>query len=153
MMKSPFRALLAVAGIVLLGLSVRADDGDGPAGPTLNLSVDVTDSSGGTLRHRWKSTDGSTRNVDSAHTQWTLPAGRGLHFVHVLVSNGLGGYTERRVVVSTDNQPALHIEDQVYLQDPTRVCDCQGGASYEPILSETDSHRKSTGLLATAFYY
>jgi hypothetical protein len=107
-MKTSFRtAYLSLLALALLGLTVRADDG-GQTGPTVSLSVNVTDTSGGTLQYRWRSTDGSIRNVNSPHTTWTLPAGRGLHFAYVLVSNGLGGYTERRAVVSTDNQPAAH---------------------------------------------
>jgi hypothetical protein len=108
-MQTPFKAAcLAVVSVVLLSLSVRADDGEDQTGPTVNLSVNVTDSSGGTLQYRWKSTDGSIRNVNSPHTTWTLPAGKGLHFAYVLVSNGMGGYTERRVPVNTDNRPAAH---------------------------------------------
>jgi hypothetical protein len=106
-MKIPLKtSILGIVVVTLLSLSVRADDGEDQTGPTVNLSVNVADTSGGTLQYRWKSTDGSIRNVNSPHTTWTLPAGQGLHFAYVLVSNGLGGYTERRVVVSTDNQPA-----------------------------------------------
>jgi hypothetical protein len=70
--------------------------------PSVTVSVAATDTSGGTLQYRWVSTDGTIQNVNSATTQWTLPAGPGLHFAYVLVSNGRGGYTERRVAVNTD---------------------------------------------------
>jgi hypothetical protein len=107
-MQTPLKAAsLALVGAALLSFSVMADEGEGQTGPTVNLSANVTDTSGGTLQYRWKSTDGSIRNVNSSHTTWTLPAGHGLHFAYVLVSNDLGGYTQRRVVVSTDNQPAV----------------------------------------------
>jgi len=43
-------------------------------------------------------------------TTWTLPNGPGIHFAYVLVSNGMGGFTERRLLLNTDtigNPPAL----------------------------------------------
>jgi len=54
------------------------------------------------LHYRWKSTDGTIKNVDAPSTTWTLPAGPGIHFAYVLVSNNHGGYTERRILVNTD---------------------------------------------------
>jgi hypothetical protein len=90
-------------GVTLLGLSVRADD-ERPTGPTVRVSVSV---SGDTLHYRWKSIDGSIRNVNSPNTTWTLPVGKGLHFAYLLVSNRKGGYTERRILVSTDGEPAV----------------------------------------------
>jgi hypothetical protein len=56
----------------------------------------------GVLHYQWRSTDGAIQNVNSATTTWTLPLGGGLHFAYTLVSNGLGGYTERRIAVNTD---------------------------------------------------
>jgi len=69
---------------------------------TVQVSVVANDPSGHTLSYQWRSTDGSIKNVNSATTSWTLPDGPGLHFAYVLVSNGAGGYVERRVVVNTD---------------------------------------------------
>jgi hypothetical protein len=66
------------------------------------VSVQATDSSGYKLHYRWKSTDGTIKNVDAPSTTWTLPAGPGIHFAYVLVSNNHGGYTERRILVNTD---------------------------------------------------
>lgn len=76
-----------------------------PGGPTVQVSVSVTDPGvmGGSVSYRWKSTDGHIVDVNAPTTTWTLPAGPGLHFAYVLVSNGLGGYTERRVAVNTDS--------------------------------------------------
>jgi hypothetical protein len=71
-------------------------------GPTVQVSVQAVDKSGGTLHYRWKSTDGNLVSADSPSVNWTLPAGPGLHFAYVLVSNGLGGYTEKRIAVNTD---------------------------------------------------
>jgi hypothetical protein len=73
-------------------------------GPVVQVSVSVADAGvvGGSLSFRWKSTDGHIVDVDQPETTWTLPAGPGLHFAYVLVSNGQGGFTERRVAVITD---------------------------------------------------
>lgn len=62
----------------------------------------ATDPNGYPLQYLWRSTDGHIHNVNSPTTSWTLPNGPGLHFAYVLVSNGTGGYIERRVAVSTD---------------------------------------------------
>jgi mono/diheme cytochrome c family protein len=72
-------------------------------GPTVTVSVQAVDPMGGTLHYRWKSTDGTIKDVDAPTTSWTLPTGAGLHFAYVLVSNSKGGYTERRIAVSTDS--------------------------------------------------
>src|SRR5205823_769057 len=61
-----------------------------------------TDPNGATLHYRWRSTDGRIRNINAPTTTWTLPSGAGLHFAYVLVSNGAGGYGERRIAVNTD---------------------------------------------------
>ena len=72
------------------------------AGPLMvELSVTASDP-GHVLSYQWQSTDGSIQNVNSATTEWNLPDGPGLHFAYVLVSNGMGGYTERRIAINTD---------------------------------------------------
>jgi hypothetical protein len=43
------------------------------------------------------------KNLNASTTVWKLPPGPGLHFAYVLVSNGLGGYTERRIGINTDS--------------------------------------------------
>ncbi len=68
----------------------------------VKVSVTVTNAGGGVLAYQWRSTDGSITQANAPTTTWTLPAGPGLHFAYVLVSNGKGGYTERRVAVNTD---------------------------------------------------
>jgi YVTN family beta-propeller protein len=55
------------------------------------------------LSYRWKATDGTIVDANSPSTTWALADGPGLHFAYVLVSNGKGGYTERRVAVNTDS--------------------------------------------------
>ena len=87
---------------LLFALTLNARLIDHRHGPTVRVGVQATDASGATLHYQWKSTDGSINNVDSPTTLWTLPAGPGIHFAYVLVSNGLGGYTERRILVNTD---------------------------------------------------
>lgn len=87
----------------------------------VQVSVVATDSTGHTLSYRWQATDGTIQNVDAATTTWTLPDGPGLHFAYVLVSNGVGGYTERRAVVSTDTiGTPLHVLAPVPFAPPTK---------------------------------
>lgn len=68
----------------------------------VQVSATASDPNGRKLHYRWRSTDGVINDVDSPNTTWDLVDGPGLHFAYVLVSNGAGGYTERRVAVSTD---------------------------------------------------
>lgn len=39
-------------------------------------------------------------------TTWTLPKGQGLNFLYVLVSDSQGGYTEKRIAISTTDPNA-----------------------------------------------
>ena len=73
-----------------------------PGPPTVQVSVVASDPGSNQLSYRWKSTDGTIMNVNAPTTTWVLPNGPGLHFAYVLVSNGIGGYTERRIAVNTD---------------------------------------------------
>lgn len=75
-----------------------------PAGAVVKVSVAVADpgATNAMLSYRWRSTDGNIVDINAATTQWTLPPGPGLHFAYVLVGNGQGGFTERRVAVNTD---------------------------------------------------
>jgi hypothetical protein len=86
----------------LLTAHLAGAESESEDGLSVRVSVVATDTSGGVLHYRWKSTDGSIQDVNAPNTVWTLPSGPGLHFAYVLVSNGLGGYTERRIVVDTD---------------------------------------------------
>lgn len=78
-------------------LKMRARNNEGV---TITVSVDASDNH--PLHYQWRSTDGQISNVNAPTTSWTLPKGPGLHFAYVLVSNGMGGYTERRIAVNTD---------------------------------------------------
>src|SRR5213082_2342673 len=102
--KSRVVAIVVAVGIsvciLLFGLSLSADFSR--RGPTVTISVQASDTSSATLHYRWRSTDGAIQDVDATTTTWTLPTGPGIHFAYVLVSNGLGGYTERRIAVNTD---------------------------------------------------
>jgi hypothetical protein len=89
-------------GSLLLALTFNAKGGE-RQGPTVQVSVQASDTSGGTLHYKWQSTDGVIQQADSKTTSWTLPPGRGIHFAYVLVSNGKGGYIERRISINTDS--------------------------------------------------
>lgn len=93
---------MVVGVLVCVGLWILSLGAFLPAPPTVTLSVVASDSSGHKLHYQWRSTDGTIVNKNAASTTWTLPNGPGLHFAYVLVSNGVGGYTERRVAVNTD---------------------------------------------------
>jgi hypothetical protein len=74
-----------VTGSTTFGFTFRID----PA-PTVHLSATATDAQGNPLTYQWKTTDGVLLNVNGAQADWMLPAGPGLHFAYVLVSNGKG---------------------------------------------------------------
>src|SRR6266404_1379643 len=94
------RGLLLIAAVVsVFGLSILPVSGAGSITVTVSVSADPA---GNQLTYRWRSSDGRIIDQDARSTQWTLPAGPGLHFAYVLVSNGKGGYTQRRVEVNTD---------------------------------------------------
>jgi hypothetical protein len=71
-------------------------------GPTVKVTVSARALSGQPLHYRWRSTDGRVVNRDASNTIWKLPSGPGLHFIYVLVSDRMGGYTERRLAINTD---------------------------------------------------
>jgi hypothetical protein len=103
---------LILNGLVL-GLSACGGGGDSPPADTtpidealpltVQVSVQASEATGNPLAYEWRSSDGEITDVNAATTSWALPAGPGLHFAYVNVSNGKGGYTERRIVVSTDD--------------------------------------------------
>jgi hypothetical protein len=72
------------------------------AGPTVTVTVTASDPNANPLTYRWRSSDGQIVDVNAPTTTWTLADGPGIHFAYVLVANGHGGYTERRVIVNTD---------------------------------------------------
>ena len=102
------KILCMIAAVAIGSLAVyrkvwAAPPTTGPTPVKVTVSVTVGSTGGGTLAYQWRSTDGTITNVNAASTTWTLPDGPGLHFAYVLVSNGKGGFTERRVAVNTDS--------------------------------------------------
>jgi hypothetical protein len=63
------------------------------------------------LHYSWQVSEGSIVNVDAPTTTWTIPKGRGVHFANVLVSNRLGGYTDRRIAVISDDSTLRRSRD------------------------------------------
>ncbi|HRW04392.1 MAG TPA: hypothetical protein P5121_04820, partial [Caldilineaceae bacterium] len=85
---------------------------NGPAliPPVVHLAAVATDAEGHDIHYEWRVTDGALSKIDGDQTDWTLPPGPGLHIAYVLAGDGHGGYTEKRVIVSTDElktPPAL----------------------------------------------
>jgi len=72
------------------------------AGPTVHLTAVATDVNANTLNFLWRTTDGTLSSTSGASVDWQLPSGPGLHFAYVMVSNGKGGYVERRIAINTD---------------------------------------------------
>jgi hypothetical protein len=95
-------SLLAISVLIGRG-GTRAGERHEAERRTVQVAVVVSDSTGRPLSYRWRSTDGTIEDVNADATTWTLPNGPGLHFAYVLVSNGVGGYTEQRIAVNTDN--------------------------------------------------
>jgi hypothetical protein len=89
---------------LLTASQAKADD-DTPNRIVVNLTATANDPlwPGRSLNYSWKVSEGSITNVNSPRTTWTLPAGPGVHFANLLVSNRAGGYTERRIAVISDN--------------------------------------------------
>lgn len=92
-------------------------------GLKVQVSVIATDPNGRQLKYRWRSTDGTIADVNSPTTSWTVTNGPGLHFAYVLVSNGAGGYTERRAVINTDliGAPTVDLESNPYQAPPAQL--------------------------------
>ena len=97
-----FGVAVCVYSARLMSRSVFAKVAPAVTPLAVTVHVTVTNAGGGTLSYLWRSTDGKIVQANSPTTTWTLPNGPGLHFAYVLVSNGVGGYTERRVAVNTD---------------------------------------------------
>lgn len=122
-MVSPGRTVERMGAIlsVVLGLSVFTSCGTGDngassststssspaAGTAVQVSVSATDPDGDQLHYRWAATEGTIINVDASKTTWVVPAGSGLQFAYVVVSDNKGGYTESRAAVLTFDQPAV----------------------------------------------
>ena len=95
----------AKQGVATIGATYQSSSSTAQftAGPFIvQVSVVASDSSNRPLNYSWLSSDGVITGGNSPTAMWTLPDGPGLHFAYVLVSNGVGGYTERRIAVNTD---------------------------------------------------
>ena len=93
---------LAVASLALFSRVWAGQLEPAPPPVVVTVKAVVSNAGGGTLSYQWRSTDGTIKNVNAATTTWTLPDGPGIHFAYVLVTNGKGGFTERRVAVNSD---------------------------------------------------
>ncbi|HEX7442204.1 MAG TPA: hypothetical protein VF319_19140, partial [Caldimonas sp.] len=98
----------ALLGAALLG-ALLGGCGGGGGGTELDsgadkttLSVEAADADGDALSYQWRVTAGSIDNRNARETVWTMPAGPGLHFAYVTVSDGKGGYVEQQYAVGTD---------------------------------------------------
>jgi mono/diheme cytochrome c family protein len=86
------------------------------------------------LKFEWRSTDGKVIDVDAPTTTWQAPEGPGLHFVYVLAKNGKGGYTQRRIAISTEGEfgvaPVASAAPRDYAPPPAPAVNCFQFRSY-----------------------
>ena len=107
-------AAIPLAGVILGGfIMTSCGSGDSTststappaaAGTTVQVSVaasDGNDTNPDQLHYRWAATEGTIDPVDAPNTTWTIPAGSGLQFAYVLVSDNKGGYAESRAAALT----------------------------------------------------
>jgi hypothetical protein len=85
------------------------------------LSVAASDADGDALSYQWRVTGGVIDNRNASETVWAMPAGPGLHFAYVMISDRKGGYVEQQYSVSTDaigstvptRQPVSHVSSAI----------------------------------------
>ena len=112
---------LATSLLSACGGSATSNPLDSGAEQT-TLTVAATDADGDALHYQWRVTAGTVDNRDSSRVVWTLPAGPGLHFAYVVVSDGKGGYAEQQYAVSTDalaeDRPAVQTSQALHTPGP-----------------------------------
>jgi hypothetical protein len=95
--------LLCACALVLAAACSGGGGNDRDSGPQqTTLSVAASDPDGDALSYQWRATGGVIENRNASETVWTLPAGPGLHFAYVTVSDGKGGYAEQQYAASSD---------------------------------------------------
>jgi len=158
-MRTKLNCLFAAVGLVAGcgGVEEAAAPGAAPVGPAVNpvscdtparvatVNTPVSRLSGGKkftvsvqgtlagLSFEWRSTDGKVIDVNAATTTWQAPEGPGLHFVYVLAKNGKGGYTQRRIAISTEDAfgvPKATFAPQDYAPPPAPAANCFQFRSY-----------------------
>lgn len=93
------------------------------------LSVEASDADGDALQYQWRVTAGSIDNRNARETVWTMPAGPGIHFAYVAISDGRGGWAEQQYAVSTDLiDPTLPVRTPVSHAAPA-VVDIDGSTN------------------------
>lgn len=93
--------LLLLAGLGACGDGERATESNSGTDKTY-LRVEAADADGDALSYSWRVTGGTIENRNSRETVWSLPAGPGLHFAYVLVTDGRGGQVQYQYAVSSD---------------------------------------------------
>ena len=129
----PITAIVLMLGLTVPPVSVRGDDSI-----TVKVSVVATEFFDNRLSYQWRATDGKIVHPELATTDWILQNGPGIHFAYVLVSNGKGGYTEGRIAVNTDNNPASTVvpRDQ-YPEATSRISNIMGKGVFQSPISAT----------------
>lgn len=137
--------------VVVLAACGGSTGNDRDSGPNKTyLSVEASDTDGGTLQYQWRVTGGTVENRNARETVWTMPDGPGLHFAYVRVSDGRGGYTEQQYAVATD---ALGIEVPARTpraHTPPTVADFDGAMTRLRLQLATDPEFAASGGAAAA---
>ena len=93
------------------------------------LSVQADDADGDPLQYQWRVTAGSVENRNARETVWTLPAGKGIHFAYVAVSDGRGGWVEQQYAVSADKLELEAVPPAPVTRSAPAVVDVAGTTS------------------------
>lgn len=103
------------------------------------LRVEASDADGDALQYQWRVTAGRIENRNANETVWTMPAGPGLHFAYVTVSDGKGGYVEQQYGVATDALDTVSPTRPAVVHTAPAVTDFEGSAGRLRIVSADDT--------------
>ena len=119
------------------------------------LSVAATDADGDAMTYQWRVTAGSVENRNASQTVWTMPAGPGIHFAYVTISDGKGGWTEQQYAVATDTLGNDAQAPAPIARAAPAVVDVDGATSRLRITSPDDTRFKpeAGGALAKRSVY
>ena len=142
---SPWFMVLALAACG----AGTGNDRDSGADKT-TLTVEAADAESSALSYQWRVTGGTIDNRNARQTTWTLPAGPGLHFAYVRVSDGQGGWAEQQYAVSTDALEVPAPARAALLHTPPAVTDFDGAMTRLRLLPDISTGFKTATGAGTA---
>lgn len=142
---SPWFVMLVLAAC---GGGTGNERDSGPSKTT--LTVEATDAESASLAYQWRVTGGTIENRNARQTVWTLPAGPGLHFAYVRVSDGQGGWAEQQYAVSSDAIAESVPVRAALSHTPPAVIDFDGAMTRLRLLPDIDTRFKTAAGSSTA---